>query len=190
LLAPLVTGLLAGCNDDAILTQIATTENATSSGYVYAISGTPPEMSAAYDMVTNSLVRPVVQSDGSVNFQIVFDIDDQGRVLLIPVQNIAPIPPAPVTGAPSVGIAKSATPYDLITKAALSGYVFDSVAYAAAGDTFYLELPQAGCVYGEPYYGKLAIDSVIVAERRLVVRAMTNRNCGGYRSLTAGLPTN
>jgi hypothetical protein len=35
----------------------------------------------------------------------------------------------------------------------------------------------------------MVVDSVIAAERRVVLRTMVNRNCG-YRALTAGLPKN
>jgi hypothetical protein len=185
-----VTGLLAACGAGTTLTQSATVANVTNSAYVYALSGSAPELPAAYDMVTGSFVRPIVQSTGSVNFEIAFDIDSLGQALLLPVRSVAPLPPQPTTGSPSVGFRRATIGYDAITTAQQTGYVFDSVTTAKAGDAFYIELPSAGCVYGEPYYGKMSIDSINVVDRRLVVRAMTNRNCGGYRSLVDGLPKN
>jgi hypothetical protein len=51
-----------------------------------------------------------------------------------------------------------------------------------------VRLASAGCIYGEPYYAKVAVDSIIASERRIVLRTLVNRNCG-YRALTEGLPT-
>ena len=181
--------VLGACGNDSTLTQSATTENATTTAYVYALSGTQPQLPAAYDMITGAFVRPIVQASGAVNFEIAFDIDSTGQALLLPVRSVAPLPPLPTTGSPSVGFRRSTLAYDAITKAEQTGYTFDSVTTAKAGDVFYIELPSVGCVYGEPYYGKMSIDSINVVDRRLVVRAMTNRNCGGFRSLIDGLPT-
>ncbi len=179
---------MSACHTDSTFTQQATTENVSRSASVYALTGSAPNLPAAYDMETESYVRPVLLSDGSVNFTLAFDINAQGKVLLLPVRQVVPLPPFPVGGSVSLGLEKSATAYDLVTRAANTGYTQDSTQIASVGDTYLLKLIAAGCVYGEPYYGKLVIDSIILAERRIVVRSLTNRNCGGYRSLVAGLP--
>jgi len=190
-LAPLGLIQLAACSDDGNFTQDATRENATVSASVYALSGSPPELPAAYSATTGVFVRPIVaSSSGLVNFEIAFDIRADGKVLLMPVRRVVPFPPQPASGAPSVGLLKSGTAYDLIQRAASTGYISDSIAVASAGETYLFRLNSSGCIYGEPLFGKLVLDSVIVSQRRLVVRAMTNRNCGGYRSLTVGLPKN
>lgn len=188
LLAPLVAGVLAACGNDAVFTQLATVSNVSTTASVYALTGSAPELPAAYSMVNGAFVRPAVLSDGSVNFDLAFDIDAQGKVVILPVRKVVPTPPFPSTGAPSVGLLKSSIAYDVITRAAERGYKLDSAVVASPGDTYFLQLPAAGCVFGEPYFGKIVIDSVFVADRRIVVRALTNRNCGGYRSLTTGLP--
>lgn len=139
-------------------------------------------------MATESYVRPILQLDGTVNFTLAFDINAAGKVVLLPVRQVVPLPPFPIGGTVSLGLEKSATPYDLVTYATNSGYTQDSTQIASVGDTYLMRLSAARCVYGEPYYGKLVIDSIIVAERRMVVRTLTNRNCGGYRSLAVGLP--
>ena len=187
-LVALLTVQLTACGKDSTFTQQATTENVSRTANVYALTGSAPELPAAYDMRTESYVRPLLQFDGTVNFTLAFDINAQGKAVLLPVRQIVPLPPFPVGGSVSIGLAKSATPYDLLTYAANTGYTQDSTQIASAGDTYMLKLLAAGCVYGEPVYGKLVIDSIIVAERRIVVRTLTNRNCGGYRSLVAGLP--
>ncbi|MBC8087934.1 MAG: hypothetical protein H7Z40_11770 [Phycisphaerae bacterium] len=191
LLAPLALSHLAACSDDGNFTQDATRENVTNRASVYALTGSGPELAAAYSIANAAFVRPTLgQSSGQVNFEIAFDIQPDGKVLLIPVRAVIPFPPQPLTGAPSIGLLKSGAAFELVTKAATSGYVSDTTAVASAGDTYLYRLNSSGCIYGEPYYGKLVLDSVIVSQRRIVVRALTNRNCGGYRSLIEGLPKN
>lgn len=191
LLAPLALSQLAACSDDGNFTQDATRENVTNAASVYALTGSGPELPAAYSVANAAFVRPTVgQSSGLVNFEIAFDIRADGKVLLIPVRAVVPFPPQPISGAPSVGLLKSGTAFDLVSRAATSGYVTDTTAVASAGDTYLYRLNSSGCIYGEPFYGKLVLDSVIVSQRRIVVRALTNRNCGGYRSLTEGIPKN
>lgn len=190
-LAPFGVIQLAACSDDGNFTQDATRANVTVAASVYALSGSLPELPAAYSATTGSFVRPIVgQGSGLVNFDIAFDIRADGKVLLLPVRRVVPFPPQPQTGAPSVGLLKSGTAFDLIERAVTAGYVTDSTVVASVGDTFLFRLNTSGCIYGEPFYGKLVVDSVIATQRRLVVRAMTNRNCGGYRSLLVGLPKN
>lgn len=191
LLAPLAAGVFTACSDDGNFTQDATRENVVNASSIYALSGTSPDLPAAYSASNGAFVRPIVSSSaGSVNFELAFDIRADGKVLLLPVRSLVPFPPSPVTGAPSIGLQKSGAAFDLVERAASSGYLSDSVLVASAGETFLFRLTSAGCFYGEPYFGKLIIDSVIVSQRRMVVRALTNRNCGGYRSLTVGLPKN
>ncbi len=188
LLAPLIAVVAGACGNDSSFTQNATSTNTTLTASLYALTGSAPELPAGYNATTNSFVRPLVsQSSGATNFELAVDIRSDGKVLLMPVRALIPFAPAPASGAPSIALLKSAQPFDLITRAPTSNaYVVDSVQVASAGDTFLIKVISSGCVYGEPLYGKIVIDSVFVAQRRMVVRAMTNLNCGGYRSLVSG----
>lgn len=188
LFAPLFGGVAAACGNDSNFTQDATTSNTVVGASLYALTGTLPELPAGYEASTNTFVRPLIsQFAGSANFELAVDIRDDGKVLLMPVRALIPFAPAPVSGAPSIALLKSAQPFDVITRAPTSNaFVADSVQVASAGDTFLIKVITSGCVYGEPLYGKFVIDSVIVSQRRMVVRAMTNLNCGGYRSLVSG----
>ena len=83
----------------------------------------------------------------------------------------------------------TSTPFAAITRAPDRGYARDSIVTVQAGETVLLQLYGSGCTFGEPFYAKVSIDSVIVAERRIVFTSMVNRNCG-FRGLVPGLPTN
>ncbi|MEO7363403.1 MAG: hypothetical protein ABI120_23925, partial [Gemmatimonadaceae bacterium] len=189
LVVPFIGAVFGACANDANFTQNATSTNFIIASNLYALTGTAPELLAGYEASTNSFVRPLVgQFSGIVNFELAFDIRADGKVLLLPVRSLIPFAPSPSGGAPSVALLKSAQPFDLLTRAPTSAaFVNDSVAVASAGDTFLIKVNTSNCVYGEPLYGKIVIDSVIVAERRMVVRALTNLNCGGYRSLIIGI---
>ncbi|MEP6835747.1 MAG: hypothetical protein ABJB74_20335 [Gemmatimonas sp.] len=192
-LAPLLGAAVGACGNDSNFTQTAVTTNIVVSANLFALTGTAPELPAGYEAISNTFVRPLVgQFSGAVNFDLAVDIRADGKVLLMPARALVPFAPAPQSpdgrGAPSIALLKSTQPFDLLTIAPTSDkYVADSVTVASAGDTFLLKLISSGCVYGEPLYGKFVIDSIIVAERRMVVRAMTNVNCGGYRSLISGV---
>lgn len=189
LLAPLAVAALGACGDDGNFTQDATTTNVIDTADVYAISGSTPDKRAAYEMGTGTFVRPLVgEASGIVNFDIAFDINSEGKAVLLPVRTLVPFAPAPASGAPSVGLLKSGSSFDVLQKALTRGYVVDSAQVAAVGETYLIKLVTAGCIYGEPLYAKFVIDSIFPTQRRMVVRVLANRNCGGYRSLTVGLP--
>jgi hypothetical protein len=186
LLASATLVSVAACNNDDSITGIATSQNFSRTLSVFGLTGTPPGVPAGYYFVTEALVRPQVLTTGGVNFELAFDVASDGTVSLLPARVV--VPEAPVA-APSVGIQKSTTPFSAITRAPDRGYARDSVVTVQAGETVLLQLLGSGCTFGEPFYAKVSIDSVIVAERRIVFTSMVNRNCG-FRGLVPGLPTN
>lgn len=180
--------LLAGCSDDG-LTSPASFENVTRQFSVYALTGTSAALPAAYEFTSESLVRPAVGSAGFVNFEVAFDIGTDGRVSILPVRLVVPSPPLPRQGPPPVGVLRVSQSFDQVGRAPDRGFLVDSAAMVSIGETVVFELFQSGCIYGESFYAKLTVDSIIPAERRIVVRSLVNRNCG-FRGLSEGLPTN
>lgn len=183
--APVALGLTA-CGDDNLFLSPASIENTVRSYSVFSLSGTSATLPAAYSYTTETLERPQILSNGATNFDVAFDLNSAGKVDLIPVRVLVPLPPA---GAPAVGILKTEASFDAAVRAPDKGYVNDSTVSVGVGETVVLMLGGSGCVYGDPYYAKLVIDSIVSSERRIVARSLVNRNCG-YRSLTAGLPKN
>ncbi len=182
-----VTALaVAACSDTNSLLSAAAFENSSRTFSVYALSGTSSVLPAAYQFTAELLARPQVLSNGSVNFDVAFDLTADNKVKLLPVRAVVPLPPG---GAPSVGMLRSSTAYSVLERAPEKGYVLDSTLVVGVGETVVLQLPGSGCVYGEPYYAKLVVDSILVAQRRIVVGSLVNRNCG-FRALTVGIPKN
>jgi len=177
---------VSACGDGDGLTSPATAENVTRTYSVYALSGTSSALPAAYQFTSESLTRPQVLPSGSLNFDVAFDIGADGRVRILPARIVAPAPP---NGSPSLGVLKVTQAFDALTKAPDRGYLSDSTVVAGIGDTYVFEVRQSGCIYQEPFYAKLTVDSIIAAERRIVFRSLVNRNCS-FRSLSNGVPKN
>ncbi|MEQ1690120.1 MAG: hypothetical protein ABMA00_02455 [Gemmatimonas sp.] len=175
---------LVQCGGSDSFLSPANFENVDRQFDVWAITGSSAARPAGYQFTTESLVRPQVLGDGSLNFDVAFDITADGKVLVLPARLIVPLPPA---GAPSMGFTRQPGVYEQIQRATDKGYVTDSSTTMAIGETITIRLLSSGCVYGEPFYAKLTIDDINVAERRLLMRTLVNRNCG-YRSLVAGVP--
>lgn len=176
--------VIAACGAGNGLTSPASVDNVTRTYSVYAVTGTSNALPAAYQYSTETLVRPQVLASGALNFDIAFDITADGKARLLPAKYVVPLPPA---GAPVIGLQKMTAAYLQLERAPLTGYTLDSAVTASVGETYTLQLHDSGCIYGDYFYAKLTVDSVIVSERRIVLRSLVNRNCG-YRSLTEGLP--
>lgn len=178
--------IVAACGGGDGLTSPASVENVTRTYSVYALTGSPSTLPAAYQFTSESLIRPQVLPSGSINFDVAFDIGTDGRVRILPARAVVPAPP---NGAPSIGVLKVVQSFDALQRAPEKGYLTDSVGVAGVGETYTFELRDSGCIYGEAFYAKLTVDSIIPSERRIVIRTLVNRNCG-FRGLVDGLPKN
>ena len=175
---------LAACSDSTGLLTPASFENVDRQYGVYAITGSSSGLPAGYQFVSESLVRPQVLATGALNFDVAFDITADGKASVISAKRVVPTPPSAVA---PVGFLQLTAIYEQLQQAPVKGYVDDTTAILSVGQSVVVRLTGSGCVYGEPFYAKLTIDSINVAQRRLLVRSLVNRNCG-YRSLVAGVP--
>ena len=177
--------LVAGaCGDTNSFLSPASIENVDRQYEVWAMTGTSAALPAGYQFTSESLVRPQVLSSGEVNFDVAFDLDASGKVVVLPVRLVSPLPPA---RSPSIGFLRWPAAYEQLIKASTTGYVFDSAAVLAVGESIAVQLPNSNCLLGDPYYAKFTVDSIDPVNRRMLVRALVNRNCG-YRALSIGLP--
>ena len=183
--AVLLAGGSAACSDENPFLSPATRENVVRTFSVWTLTGSNPSLPAAMLFTNLTPERPQVLSNGSVNFEVAFDLTGDGKVRFIPARALVPQSPA---GAPIVGLLRSNSAFSALTRAPERGYTDDSTMVVGVNELVLVRLASAGCIYGEPYYAKVSVDSVIMAERRIVMRTLVNRNCG-YRSLAEGLPT-
>ncbi len=175
-------GLAACGNPQGILAQLPTVADTYT---VFALSGTGATLPSGI----NTYIRAAVRVDGNANFDVAFDLDASGKVLILPVQKVVNV----ITGGRSVAIRKVTGTFDQVTSAPTGAYG-DSTIAAVPGDVIVVQALRNGagdaCQFDiSPYiYAKLGIDSVVTSTRSIFVKAILDPNCG-FRSFETGIPT-
>jgi hypothetical protein len=159
------------------------TEMATQPFFVHALTGSPLIASTAIAFPARSVTRV----DGTYNFDIAFDIDANGNIILLSPEMVGQNP----GGNRLVGIITNIGTYDNITAAPLTGYTVDSVTVVARGQAVAVQATEPLCTTGNPVspylYAKIVVDSVDLVGRGIYGRTMIGGDCG-YRQLIAGFP--
>ena len=175
--------VLTACgNPQGIIARLPTVQDVYT---VFALSGTP----ASSPSGINTFIRSTVRVDGNANFDVAFDLDATGKVLVYPVQKVV----SSISSSRIVGLKKVAGTFATVTSAPTGTYL-DSTVVASKGDVIVLQSVRNGandaCQFDiSPYiYSKLLIDSIAVSTRTIVVQAVLDPNCG-FRSFETGIPT-
>ena len=170
-----------GCDGPASIA--GTTQNGTQPFFVHALSGSPLNTATAITFPA----RAVTIVDGTFNFDVAFDIDAGGNVVLLPPEVVGQNP----GGNRLVGIITHIGSYDQITEAPLGGYTVDSATVVVRGQAVAVQAQEPICSTANPaapyLYAKIVIDSVDLAARGIYGRTMIGGDCG-YRQLVAGFP--
>jgi hypothetical protein len=180
--ALVVYAVIAGaCDGPSILP--GNTENATQAFFVHALTGSPIATSTAIAFPG----RAVTRVDGTFNFDVAFDIDRNGNVVLLPPELVGQNP----GGNRLVGIITNIGSYDQIVEAPLKGYTVDSTTVVSRGQAVAVQAQEPICSTSNPaapyLYAKMVVDSVDIVGRGIYGRAMIGGDCG-YRQLIAGFP--
>lgn len=149
-----------------------------------ALNGSPPGARAALVLASLAPV-PVGSSQGSLFFDLAFDIDDAGDVAVIPVARVGECARG---GSCQVGLQRTGSSYEAATEAPNRGYTYDEVFTVEPGQTLYVVAKSTICLSGfssADLYGKLVVDSVRVTDRKIFLRATVDPNCG-FRQLVPG----
>ena len=171
----------AACDDP--FAPRASTPVRTDSFLVYAVSKTPINVPAAFNVILFTPLR----LEPTFSFDLVFDIDDAGKVVLIPVKLVG----GAVTAGRRVGLQLIAGEYDAVTKAPTSGYQYDSTLVLGVGDAALVEVSTDVCQFqtSRMVYAKLQIKAIDPTSRTMSFRITYDPNCG-FRSFLPGVPTN
>lgn len=174
-----MAGLLA-CGPDpfAVLAQDATADVSIE---VWALTGAPTNFPTVHLVPQRITTRP----DAAGSFDIGFDIDAEGRLLVLPVNEIV----TPLSGNRRIGIVRTAEVYNTIVEAPRNGWVYDSILPVNVGQTFIVRVQTQFCSASQSneVYAKYYVDSVLPAERRIRLSGRVNPNCG-FRSFLSGIP--
>jgi hypothetical protein len=159
------------------------TQNGTQPFFVHALSGSALATATALAFPARSVTRV----DGTFNFDVAFDIDASGNVILLTPELVGQNP----AGNRLVGIITGIGSYDAITEAPLTGYTVDSTTVVSRGQAVAVQAQEPNCNTSNPsapyLYAKIVIDSVDLVGRGIYGRTMIGGDCG-YRQLIAGFP--
>ena len=177
LLPALAAWLAAACGDP--LTIRANSPVNEQVLVVYAITGTPLAAPSAL-----STREPVVLRLPAGSFDLAFDIDAQGQVVLYPVQLVG-------TGLGQTGILKQpGVPFEAVTRAPSGPYEESAPVTAAVGELHVIRARPPDCaasLKGREIYSKLAVTAVNPETRAITIRLRVDPNCG-FRDFTDGIP--
>ena len=175
-----LAGVLVACDDPFAPT--ASIANFTTAIEVWAITGAP----TSYPTVILVPQALVVRPDAAGSFDVGFDIDPDGRLLVVPMSKIV----SPLTGTRSIGIIRTSTIFNTILEAPRNGWTFDSTLAVNVGQSFLLRVQTQYCSgqLRNEIYAKYNVVEVDVVERRIVLTGFVNPNCG-FRSFQTGIPT-
>jgi hypothetical protein len=154
------------------------------SGLVYAINGAPSGAPTAVHMFTGSRTA----ADASFFFDVAFDIDAAGNIVLLPQRTVA----SGLTSTHGVGLQKSTQGYADVHSAVKSGYRADTAMVVSTNQTVLVQVQDPACavsITGTSIYGKLVVLAVDKAARTLTVQYAADPNCG-FLSFDPGVPKN
>jgi hypothetical protein len=172
---------LNGCGDPTAID--AQLDNVEAHVSVFALNGTPSTLPSAFHVQTSSVRRV----DATFNFDLAFDLNPAGEVLVHSVRHVAS---QVIPATHRVGVRFTDQPFDQVVEAPRVGYDYDSTFVFPVGQTMIidvLEITCGGAILGPNIRGKAAIDSVNLSQRKIFLRVLSNRNCG-FRSLAPGRP--
>lgn len=171
--------IVTACEDPFEITASAPNIDATLE--VWAITGSPSAFPSGLLLAQATVVR----LDAAGSFDIAFDIDQDGRVKVLPVSAVV----SPVTGSRQIYFQRTSLAYNQIIDAPRTGWTTDSLLLINPGQAFLVRATTQFCQFSaQPdIYARILVDSVIVPERRIKLSARVNPNCG-FRAFVSGIP--
>jgi hypothetical protein len=186
--ATFAASAMLACGDP--IAPVANFSNYADTLALYALNRAPRGAPTAIRILAGTGGDAGVTTDPGFRFDVAVDIDAQGRPVLYPVRTIA----APFVATHRVGVRRTNDAFDLILRAPITDYTYDSVAVLSIGEVVLIESgdPEACPLSfaGGVIYGKMVVDSVHVSTGRVYSRVTADPNCG-FRSLVVpGIPEN
>ena len=166
-------------------------QTVTDSFAISTLTKTPASARALWRI--GDFVRFRLDSIGA-QFDLGFDIDASGRVIVFPARTISKPPPGSTVAPQLVGLLATSDVYATVDRAPQTGYVLDSAIVVAKGQTVFVRSTSNFCSLqlnttgGTLLYAKFIVDSINPVTRVLLVRSTIQPSCN-FRSFATGLPT-
>lgn len=170
--------LAVACGD--LTRQKATYASALASFQLYTLTQSPAAQPNAL-----AFLGGVTRASSSFTFDVAFDFDATGRILVYPVRLLGGAPAGPLK---RVGLQIVPGSFDALREAPETGYDTLNVKTINVGTTVAVELrDQTACfsysvLTPQLLYAKFTIDSVTPATRKIYGKLVLDPNCG-YRGL-------
>ncbi len=148
-------------------------------GQLFALTGSRPYLPSGINLTTRNVVVVTVFDDGSVAFDVAFDIMPNGQVRVMPPRTVAigpnVLPPSLDLQVPAAGTAWSA-----ITVAPQTGYIRDTAQIISVGQPILMQVHPTLCSLQvlSALSAKFVVDSVNATTRKIFFRLLANPNCG------------
>lgn len=153
-------------------------------GTVYALNGAPPGAPSALHVFSGTLLT----ADANFVFDVAFDIDTIGRIVVLPQRAVAS--GLATTHTVAIQIDSTQT-FDQITRAPGSGYRADTATTIKLNQVLLIQSSDPNAcgvsLTGSTLYAKLAVTAIDRVSRQLLVEYTTDPNCG-FRSFATGVP--
>jgi hypothetical protein len=180
----------SACGDDPFAIRAPFTA-ATDSFAIRALTGTPANARALWRI--GEFRRYRLDSIGS-QFDVGFDLDATGRVMVYPARSITVSPPGTIAAPPSIALQATAQAYASADRAPEAGYTVDTAIVVNQGQTVFIRSASDFCsaqqqqTGGTLLYAKFIVDSINRVTRELIIRSTVQPSCN-FRSFAPGLPT-
>lgn len=184
LILPFVAYLTA-CEDPLRIT--ASQPVASTTLTVYAFSRVPPTYPAG---INTLFALPVAVTPGA-NFDVAFDLDEAGRVIVMTPRAVV----TPLTGVHRVGLLHAGASYETVLTAPTGPYTYDSLLTIVPGEAVVVEAFRGGvgdaCGFSlsPNIYSKFRISFIDPETSAMLVDFTVDPNCG-FRSFEPGIPQN
>lgn len=173
------TWFAAGCSDPFKLKASYSNEPFTYS--VYGLTGNgPANAPAALDLVS----RTTAKVDGSFSFDVAFDFDKSGKVLIVPQRLVG----TPLAGSRTVYLQRVSGTYEAFGLAPSKNWLADSAIAVLPGEPVAIKIVSSSCIYqySTDLYAKIVVDSV-KPSGLIFGRGVIDPNCG-FKSFAEGVP--
>ena len=182
LAAATLAGVITACKSFTAID--AGIPNRTASDTLYALNGAPPNAPNSLKFFDGIILR----ADQGFAFDVAFDIDANGNVVIIPSKAMATSYSNPY----SVALQRVNGAFETVLAAPKDGYRPDTSTTIQVGQTIVAEARDVfgvcfNQIKGQSYYSKLVVNEVDPVLRRIIFTVTVNRNCG-FRSFSPGIP--
>ena len=155
----------------------------TDSGVVYAINGAPPGAPSSLHLYSGTLLS----ADANFIFDLAFDINSAGNVVVLPQRAVA----SGLAATHTVALQTVNSTFEAVTSAPKSGYRADTAVVTGVNQVILVQSQDPNAcstsLTGTTLYAKLIVTAIDTKARTLAIRYTTDPNCGFF-SFASGIP--